>query len=491
MIDTQIAVIVSQEQGEVDRFRKADLDILPHRKLMEEGFVGTDGSRGIRPEIAFKQKDHPFRVAIVCAMWLTGFDVPTLDTLYIDKPLKAHTLMQAIARANRVASGKTNGLIVDYCGILKNLRSALATFAGQADEGHGTDDVVTDPAERNTKLLELLQEALDEVTGYFLEADFDSLPIVLAAKSATGFERNRILGQSMTTALEIVNRNDVSRKSFELRARAVFARFQAAIRIAPEINAFRDHRDFVDLIYKKLQHGRETADISDIIAALHVVVDEAISPVQGAREATKLYDISSIDFERLRTEFERSPRKNSSVQDLKATLAKKLLGMLARNPTRTDFQARYEEIVAEYNTEHDSVTIEHTFEALLKFANSLNGEESRHIREGLTEETLVLFDILRQGKDALVQDDIVRLKRVASDLLQTLKAERLRVVGWREREQTRDAVKQQIHDFLYDESTGLPPSYTDKEIEGLSNQVFIHVHRVYPEVPSPFYGAAA
>ena len=79
---------------------------------------------------AFKEAEHPFRIAIVCAMWLTGFDVPCLTTLYLDKPLKAHTLMQAIARANRVNEGKNNGLIVDYCGILKHLRKALATFAG-------------------------------------------------------------------------------------------------------------------------------------------------------------------------------------------------------------------------------------------------------------------------------------------------------------------------------------------------------------------------
>ncbi|MDZ7811317.1 MAG: hypothetical protein U5L11_16360 [Arhodomonas sp.] len=81
---------------------------------------------------AFKNAEHPFRIVFVCAMWLTGFDVPSLSNLYLDKPLRAHTLMQAIARANRVDEGKNNGLIVDYCGILRNLRRALATFAGQS-----------------------------------------------------------------------------------------------------------------------------------------------------------------------------------------------------------------------------------------------------------------------------------------------------------------------------------------------------------------------
>jgi len=140
MRETIMAVVVSEEQGEVDKFRKWGLDITPHRKLIKEGFETPDGKR-LDVESAFKKEDHPFRVAIVCAMWLTGFDVPTMSTLYLDKPLKAHTLMQAIARANRVAEGKNNGLIVDYCGILKNLRKALATFAGHT----GGEDTTGDP----------------------------------------------------------------------------------------------------------------------------------------------------------------------------------------------------------------------------------------------------------------------------------------------------------------------------------------------------------
>ena len=143
MRETRMAVVVSEEQGEVDKFRRWDLDIIPHRKLIKEGIELPEAMRQ-RPQFrnmqrldldeAFKAEEHPFRIVIVCAMWLTGFDVPSLATLYLDKPLKAHTLMQAVARANRVNEGKNNGLIVDYCGILKNLRQALATFV---DPGGG------------------------------------------------------------------------------------------------------------------------------------------------------------------------------------------------------------------------------------------------------------------------------------------------------------------------------------------------------------------
>ena len=166
MRETRMAVVVSEEQGEVDKFRKWDLDITPHRRLMKEGIDLPESMRS-KPEYrnmqtmalddAFKAEEHPLRVAIVCAMWLTGFDVPSLATLYLDKPLKAHTLMQAIARANRVNEGKNNGLIVDYCGILKHLRKALATFAGTQPEGEGGE---TDPARPDEELLADLAEAI-------------------------------------------------------------------------------------------------------------------------------------------------------------------------------------------------------------------------------------------------------------------------------------------------------------------------------------------
>ena len=97
---------------------------------MKQGFEPADGKR-VDVETAFKDPEHPFRVAIVCAMWLTGFDVECLSTLYIDKPMKAHTLMQAIARANRVYPGKDFGLIVDYNGMLASLRAGAGAICAR------------------------------------------------------------------------------------------------------------------------------------------------------------------------------------------------------------------------------------------------------------------------------------------------------------------------------------------------------------------------
>lgn len=477
MRETQIAVVVSEEQGEVDKFRKWDLDIIPHRRLMKEGFILADGKR-IDLESAFKKPEHPFRVAIVCAMWLTGFDVPTLSTLYLDKPLQAHTLMQAIARANRIAEGKNNGLVVDYCGILKNLRKALATFAGKKDTGHDDEDGELDPTIPKEELLAELIEAIGFVRAFLDSQGFRLEDI----NEKTGFARNAAIIQ----AKEAVNENDQTRKRFEIMAREVFKKFKACINV-PGVNGQRDARDAINIIYKSLQSDREAADISDIIRQLHAIVDESIETRKGIGEEAEIYDISKIDFERLRREFAVSPAKNTTVQSLKDVIEKRLGLLLKMNPLRTDFQAHYDKLVDEYNFEKDRVTIEKTFEALLKLVDELTKEERRAVVEGLDEETLALFDLLQ--KPELSKAETGRIKKVAVSLLETLKAERLKVENWREKESTRDAVKQKIYDFLYDESSGLPvEDYSDDEIKILADNVFRHVYRAYPTIPSPIYG---
>jgi type I restriction enzyme, R subunit len=160
MESTIIEIIISEAQNEARDFRKWGFDIIPHRVVMKKGFETPDGKR-VAVDDAFKDPQHPFRIAIVCAMWLTGFDVESLSTLYIDKPMKAHTLMQAIARANRVYPGKDCGLIVDYNGVLKSLREALAQYAlGDEDNGEDGGEIV-EPIEELVKSLVQAIEAVE------------------------------------------------------------------------------------------------------------------------------------------------------------------------------------------------------------------------------------------------------------------------------------------------------------------------------------------
>ena len=490
MDETRAAVVVSEEQGEVDKFRKWGLDITPHRRLIKEGMDLPESMRReprfrtmqrMNIDDAFKAQQHPFRIAVVCAMWLTGFDVPSLSTLYLDKPLKAHTLMQAIARANRVNEDKNNGLIVDYCGILRHLRKALATFAGAQPGDGGGDGGEAGPARPDEELLADLAEAIALVRAFLDEGGAPLGDVI----RKTGFERNA----AIVACKEAANENDETRKRFEVMCREVFKKFRASINVQG-VNACRADRDAINIIYKSLQRDREQADISDIIRKLHEVVDGAIEvrPNRQAEEQAP-YDISRIDFDRLKREFERSPRKRTTVQALKDAVEKKLRRLLAQNPLRTDFQQHYEEIVAEYNREKDRVTIERTFEALLKLIQELDEEESRALREGLDEESLAIFDLLK--KPDLSGAETRRIKRVAVELLRTLKAEKLRVDQWREKESTRDAVLVTIRDFLWGDETGLPADgYSEDEVGVISDNVFRHVFRVYPEVPSPYYESA-
>ena len=485
MKETVKAVIVSEEQNEDEKFAKWGLDILPHRKVMKEGMSLPEafkskleyvGRERMDVDEAFKAEEHPFRIAIVCAMWLTGFDVPSLGTLYLDKPLKAHTLMQAIVRANRVNEGKNNGLIVDYCGILRNLRQALATFAGGAG-GSGAEGGETDPVKPEEELLLELDEAIRLVREW-LEAHGASLAAIM---EADGFAKNA----AINAAKEAANENDETRKRFEVLCRACFAKFKACITFAG-VNRYRGEYAAIRVVYISLQQGKEDADISDIMRELHKIVDEAIVPQGAVSDEHAPYDISRIDFERLRQEFAVSRSKRTAVQSVKATVEAKLAALLARNPLRTDFQRRYEEIVAAYNSEKNRLTIEQTFEALLKFIEEMSAEEDRAVREGLDEETLAIYDLLK--KPTLSKSETEKVKSVAKELLAALKAEKLKIDHWRDKESTRDGVRRQIYDFLFADATGLPGAYSESEINAKTEAVYRHVYEVYPVVPSPYYG---
>ncbi|MFC3716315.1 type I restriction endonuclease subunit R [Luteimonas soli] len=483
MGETQFAVVVSEEQGEVERFRRLGLDITPHRRRMKEGWRVPGSPKPLSMEDAFKKSDHPFRVAIVCAMWLTGFDVPSLGTLYLDKPLKAHTLMQAIARANRVAEGKTNGLIVDYCGILKNLRRALATFAGTRTDGEPGEDEV-DPAKPEVQLLDRLDASLAEISGW-LDKRGVSLDAILGS---TGFARNK----AILDAKEAINENDEMRKRFELMARDVFVRFKACVHVEG-VHARRTRVDALKIVYKSLQQDVDKSDISHIIEALRGEVDHAIVTA-GAKSVddgepdgkNRLFDISKIDFDKLMKEFQRSKRKHTAVQSLKAMIESKLARLLARNPLRKDLQARYEEIVAAYNREKDRATIEATFQQLLLLTEAMSEEEQRAVELGLDEETLALFDLLR--KPDLDKKGVEKLKQVAQGLLDALKSRLTEIADWQATEANRDVVRVTIHDYLYADATGLPvDSYDERDVDTLSAEVFQHIWRVYPTLPSPVY----
>lgn len=466
--ETEIAVIVSEEQNEVKKFRERGLEIESHRIKMKTREMDNE----------FKDAQSKFRVAIVCAMWLTGFDVESLSTLYLDKPLKGHTLMQAIARANRIYEGKNNGLIVDYSGMLQSLRKALALYATGEDqdgkEGHGGGPLWTEE-----ELLGELIEAFKKVEDYLGGLGFDLGRII----RSEGFDKI----QAIEDGVDAIYTNDESKKTFEILARNVF-RIYKHLLFMPCVQELKPKYGAIDILYKRLQKNRESADISGVMNDLHQIVDEAIStrpPVEESEYQTKQYDISKINFELLKKEFPNSKRKNTTLQILKDRIEAKLQKMIQQNPTRIDYYQEYEKIIQEYNADKDRLTIEHVFNELLILSQSLSEEETRAVREGLNEEYLAVFDLLR--KEDLTANDIRKIKSIAQELLGLLKAELLNADNWKGKETTIAAVRVQIYDYLY---KNLPEnSYSDEEVEQKSKIIFNHIFERYDSTNNNIYAA--
>lgn len=329
MKETEMAVVVSQEQNEIQTFRNWGLDIEPHRAKMEKRELDKE----------FKDSDNPFRVVFVCAMWLTGFDVKSLATIYLDKPLKAHTLMQTIARANRVCDGKSNGLIVDYIGVVKALREALADYTNGKGNGHG-DDPTPDKDELIKKILDTIA-TIDKFMG---EHDFSLKALV----EATDFDKLALVVQGANAMCETTE----TKKRFEIQARELFRCFKYVERKEVDDTVFH-YKNAISAVYEQLQEKRKHADNSELMAQINEIVSGYVGVTKtDADEDSKKFDISNIDFDRLRKEFEKAQNKNLMFKDLQDIVEERLLRMMKNNPLRINYYERYQEIVDEYNKEN-------------------------------------------------------------------------------------------------------------------------------------------
>ena len=457
--ETIIEIQISEQQGEVADFKKWGVDIIPHRERMKKGFVVVEETLSM--EDAFKTPSHPFRIVVVCAMWLTGFDVESLSTLYIDKPMKAHTLMQAIARANRRCEGKDFGLIVDYNGMLKSLRAALAQYALGDDEGESGEDIVAPIEER----VQALEEAITTAETHLQGLGFNAASLI----GAKGFIKTGLLAD----AVNAVYTSKESKQRFQIMTRQVFLRFKALI-MEEAIHAFSERHDNLEAIYKKLEERRDMSDVTAVLKELHLIVNEAIrthSSDEDQAEA-KTYDLSKIDMEKLRDEFAKKIKhKATAVEDLRALIEHKLALMMRENPERMDYYRKYSEIVADYNREKDRVTIEDTFAQLTDLLASLNEEQRRAAEEGLNEDELAIFDLMKKDKLTQKQREIVKAasKHLLTKVLEVLALRH----DWTAKETTKADVEQLIQIEIF---SLLPdPPFDEDEKLALAEKVYQHV----------------
>ncbi len=457
MQETEMAVVISQEQNEIQTFKKWDLDIKYHRAKMEKRELDKE----------FKDSKNPLRIVFVCAMWLTGFDVKCLSCLYLDKPLKAHTLMQTIARANRVSEGKSNGLIVDYIGIVKALRKALADYTANVG-GKGGDDPTVD----KEVLIARIIETIGKARLFLSEKDF-VLDELIDAKD---FQK---IGYLQTAANAVCGSIE-DKKTFTTYA----SELNRLVKYTDRNNITgqtRKEYDAISAIYSELQKKRKHTDTTDLMVEINGIINSYIEvepSSAGGDEETRRFDISSIDFDLLRREFAKLKKKNLVMRDLEVIIQQKLDSMLTANPERINYYERYQQIIDDYNSEQDRATIEKTFMDLMNLAEQMDTEVQRYVREGFTsDEELSLYDML--FRDDLSKSDIKKIKNVASELLQKIKEKIADLDHWTDKQETKAAVDNLIRDTLWAE---LPECYDEISISSYRQKIYEYVYMRYKDV---------
>jgi type I restriction enzyme, R subunit len=452
----EMAVVVSQSQNEVKDFREKGLDIQTHReRMVKEDMAGK-----------FKNPDDPFRLVFVCAMWMTGFDVPCCSTIYLDKPMRNHTLMQTIARANRVFGDKEAGVIVDYVGIFRNLQKALAIYGAVGAE---QDTPVTDKEE----LVGVLRDNLKTATEFCEDLGVDMDQIL----SSEGFQRVK--------HLEAILVDEDTREEFLRQADRADIIFKA---ILPDRRAseFGPVRSALHVLAEKIRGLKAPVDIAGVMVDVEKLLDASIAPkgykiAEGPHPAL---DLSKIDFDALRKRFDEG-RKRAQAERLKNALSEKLAAMVMFNRQRIDWLERFQKLIDEYNSGAKNVDV--FYHQLIAFTQELQEEDRRAMREGLSEEELALFDLLTRPQIGLAEREVAQVKKVAHDLLDTLKREKL-VLDWRKKQQTRAAVRLTIEQYLADH---LPPAYSSQLFEQKCELAYQHVYDCYYGSGASIYTTAA
>ncbi len=457
MQETEMAVVISQEQNEIQTFKEWDLDIKPHREKMEKRELDKE----------FKDSKNPLRIVFVCAMWLTGFDVKCLSCLYLDKPLKAHTLMQAIARANRVNEGKSNGLIIDYIGIVKALRKALADYTANVSGISGTDPTID-----KKELISRITDTIGKAKIFLAEHDFDLESLIVAV----GFAKLSYLQEAANAVCGTIE----DKKTYSTYA-SELNRLMKYIDRADITEHTRKQYEAIAAIYAELQKKRKHVNTTNLMIEINSIISSYIEiqhmPITSNQE-TRRFDISAIDFGLLRTEFAKVKRKNLVMRDLEEIIQQKLDRMLFTNPERINYYERYQQIIMGYNAEQDRATIEKTFMDLMDLADQMNQEEQRYAREGFSsDEELSLYDML--FRDDLSKNDIKKLKEVATTLLRKIKNRIAEIDHWTDKQETKAEIDNLIRNILYDE---LPLCYDEISISTYRQRIYEYVYTRYKSV---------
>jgi type I restriction enzyme, R subunit len=442
-------VVVSPGQNEIEQMKKCGIDVVPHRKRMNDEALDEK----------FKDPADPLRLVFVCAMWLTGFDAPSCSTVYLDKPMRNHSLMQTIARANRVYPGKQSGLIVDYANVFASLEKALAIYG----KGRGGETPVRDKKE----LAEQLRKAIKDATQFCTNHGVNLAKI--EETSTANFAR---VG-AIKDAANLLMAPETVRRDFLSKAGLVVV-FYRAVKPDPAAMEFAGRCGSLAAIADEIRTTTNPPDIDHILQGIEELLDESIAAVPFTIGDKKggYFDLSKIDFEALRRKFDKKKPTNTDLERLKAAVKAQLERMVLLNRTRADYLEKFQELIDGYNA--GSRNIEEIFKELLALSSILTEEQTRHVREKLSEEELTVFDILTRPGPDLTPQERDEVKKVAKQLLTRLKD--LLVLGWRLKVGARAQVRLAIEDAL---DEGLPRAYSKEIYQTKCTAVFEHVYESY------------
>lgn len=472
MRSVQMAVVISDPSADKERFESHGLNIQDHIDRLN--LLDVNGKN---IEENFKDPENSLQLVFVCAMWLTGFDAPTVSTLYLDKPMKGHTLMQAIARANRVTSyrimnelgqwvEKRNGEVIDYYNVFRNLKTALK------DYGQGTGDGDNLPVQDKSELFKMLDEAILQTLIFCDSRDIDLNTILETRNRGSGVFKENALFEDYA---DILLSNDEYRKTYNVHFNTVATLYEACkptvlAKDYPLIGVMQFLHGFIEAMV-----GRQDFDFAgELITELldrSIVADTDTTKTAQTQNKYSLiqgqkWDLSTIDFDQLREQFKEVKHKHIAITDMRSFLDKKIISMLKQNGGRINFADRYQQIIDRYNS--GASAIEQLFEELQEFTQGLKEEDQRHIKEGLTEDELELYDLLL--KDKLTKAEEQRVKLAARELIQVLKnaSPKVLVQDWWKDSQLQAKVRDQIEVVL---DKDLPDSYSSEIFQKTTSQI--------------------
>lgn len=425
--------------------------------------IGNKARRDLLARRA-KDPDDPLKLVIVRDMWLTGFDAPSMHTMYVDKPMKGHGLMQAIARVNRVFRDKPAGLIVDYIGIAQNLKSALAQYSPRDKENTGIDEV---------QAIAQMREKYEVVRDMYHGFDY------LTALVGTPQQRLVMMAGAIEWILDkqqqwaATETTDEGKKNAQRRYQDAVLALSTAYALASasdEARAIREEVGFFQAIREALVKSATGSGIStqERDLAIRQIVSRAVVSTEIV-DILKAAGIQSPDISILSDEFlaevQQMEKKNLALEALRKLVNDGIRSRSKSNIVQTKaFSERLEDAIARYHA--NAITTAEVLQELIQIAKDIRAARARGEEQGLSADEIAFYDALAENDSAVqvIGDD--KLKVIAHELLVSLKGNIS--VDWARRDSARARMRVLVKRIL--RKYGYPPDLQDAAVQTVLQQ---------------------